>query len=116
MLLTADKPFSLTEADHYVITAVIILLAVGAFACRAQGAIRRRRHAAESARPGARGRRFLHSADAAQMIVPSSVYAGPQKLVAIDGTRRRAGDSMATWRHVRAETAKVPSPQWVEPG
>jgi hypothetical protein len=34
LLLTADKPFSLTEADHYVITAVIILLAVGAFACR----------------------------------------------------------------------------------
>lgn len=60
----------------------------------------------------------------AQAIVPSSVYAGAQNLVAVDGTRRLnlycdgsgsptvvldagAGNSMATWRHVQAEIAKV---------
>ena len=60
----------------------------------------------------------------AQTIVPSSVYASPQNLVAIDGARRLnlycdgsgsptvvldagSGASMATWRHVQAEIAKV---------
>ena len=60
----------------------------------------------------------------AQTIVPSSVYAAPQDLVAIDGARRLnlycdgsgsptvlldagSGNSMATWRHVQAEIAKV---------
>jgi pimeloyl-ACP methyl ester carboxylesterase len=57
-------------------------------------------------------------------LVPSAVYAAPQRLVAIDGARRLnlycdgsgsptvlldagSGNSMATWRHVQAEIAKV---------
>ena len=63
-------------------------------------------------------------ASPAQSIVPSSVYSEPQNLVAIDGARRLnlycdgsgsptvlldagSGNSMATWRHVQAEIAKV---------
>jgi pimeloyl-ACP methyl ester carboxylesterase len=57
-------------------------------------------------------------------LVPSDIYAAPQRLVAVDGARRLnlwcvgsgsptvlldagSGNSMATWRHVQAEIAKM---------
>src|SRR5271167_131713 len=60
----------------------------------------------------------------AETLVPSSVYAGPQSLIAVDGARRLnlycvgtgsppvmldagSGNSMATWRHVQAEIAAI---------
>jgi pimeloyl-ACP methyl ester carboxylesterase len=66
---------------------------------------------------------LLGSPSFAQAIVPSSVYAAPQKLVAIDGARRLnlycdgsgspavvldagAGGGVMVWRHVQAEIAK----------
>src|SRR5262249_1686113 len=59
----------------------------------------------------------------AQTIVPSRIYTGPQRLVAIDGGRRLnlhctgsgrptvlleagAGNSIVTWRHVHAQIAR----------
>jgi pimeloyl-ACP methyl ester carboxylesterase len=67
---------------------------------------------------------FSAQSTLAQAIVPDAIYTAPQDLVAIDGVRRLnlycdgsgsptvvldagAGNSIATWRHVQAEIAKV---------